>query len=351
MPDEARADGFTNSVVGLVVTADHADGFFYLAELVAQAVPNWSDFVDSHTSCKTLGDTSCEQAFVASLGAKLFRRPLNDGEVTRFAALFAIAAEEDATFEEAARLILEGMLQAPQFLYQLEDELVTNDASRTVAGYEMATRLSYLIWQSAPDNKLYEAAAAGLDTRDSVVAQADRMLSASLLPQRATERFVRDWFGLDALKNSEREDLTNEMAFQLLNAAVATYQEHVWNSGQPLSDVLTSQQAHLPSFAAEWYGLTPGGAGVEAYDLDSVPERVSILTHPGVLTAISDRDVGGIVARGLFVMEHLHCRQALTPPPDLNTPTSSRTWGRTPPSVTTPKIAWRMTAASHAICV
>ncbi len=315
LPTETRTEGFTNSALGLVVTTDHADGFFELAEIVPEAI-DYGVLLGEHTSCQTLGEDACETELVQSLGEALFRRPLSEEEVVTFAELFDTAEAEELTYVDGAKLVIQAMLQSPQFLYQLEDETI-DGAYRKVQSYEMASRLSYLIWQSAPDAALRKVAAeGGLDTREGVLAEAERMLEVAK-STRSSARFVRDWFALDALDGTAREGLTVDMARGLLDGAVATYQSHV-DEGLPIASVLDTQVAYLPGFAAEWYGLPSKGEGVERYELDDVQERVGILSHPGTMTTISDRDLGGLVARGLFVMEHLMCRHALTPPPDLN---------------------------------
>jgi hypothetical protein len=236
--------------------------------------------------------------------------------VSSFVLLFDAAESEALSFGDGVSLVVEAMLQSPQFLYLLEDEVADAEV-RKVVGYEMASRLSYLVWQSAPDEALYQAATTGaLDTRDGVLAEVDRMLGEANAP-RASSRFVRDWFALDSLRDAAREDLTLDMARQLLDAAVETYQGHIAD-GLPLADVLDSDSAYLPGFAADWYGLAPQGSGIARYDLSGVAERRGILTHPAPMTTISDRDIGGLVARGLFVLEHLLCRHPMSPPPDLN---------------------------------
>lgn len=314
LPDEARIEGFTNSAVGLVVTADHVDAYFELAEWISSNVDT-SALGAAHASCQTLGDATCEEGFVRSFASDMFRRPASDAEIASLSALFDTASSEGLGFADGVALVIEAVLQSPQFLYLLEDETLDDD-TRTVVGYEMASRLSYLLWQSAPDAALYEAAAAGeLDTQDGVLAHAEAMLEGDH-SARATSRFVRDWFDLDALAGTERADLSGDMALELLDASVQTYQAHV-AEGLPLWGVFASNTVYLPEFAAEWYGLA-AQSGIAAYDISGLAERSGLLTHPGPMTTISDRDIGGLVARGLFVMEHLMCKHPLSPPPDLN---------------------------------
>ena len=315
-PEETSTEGFTNTAVGLVVTADHAEGYWEIAERVAAGV-ELAALLDRHASCRE--DTApCREAFVRSLGTLLFRRPPDDREASAFAELFDAAAAEGGQFEDGARLALEAMLQAPQFLYRLEVQRPFEVGVRAVSGYELATRLSYLVWSSAPDEALLAAAESGaLDTPEGLADELDRML-ADPRAQRATERFIRDWMELHRLDDVTRAGLDASLAQDLAASTTRFWQALVWEDRAPLATALSTDEAWLTPATAEWYGLTPTGTGLARYDTSGVPERIGLLTQPGVLTVMADRDVGGIVARGLFVMERVLCAEPLEPPPDLN---------------------------------
>lgn len=318
MPEEARTEGFKNNAFGLVVSGDHVLAYQTLAEAIVDDISGFNAFVGLHTSCTTLSEQRCTQAFIASLGHVLFRRPLLPREQTSLAALFDVAAQEGLGFEDGARLVVEAMLQSPQFLYMMEDES-TNEPERVIRGHEMANRLSYFLWQSAPDDALLLAAERGeLDDVEGVRAQAERMLAQQELSARATERYVRDWLALDRLENTSRADLDSAMARTLLASAVASYQDHVWRQRAFLPDIFATTSQMLTPELAPWYGLPGAGEGLTRYDLTQSEGRQGILTHPGVITAMSDRDVGGMVARGLFIMEDLLCKTPFDPPADLD---------------------------------
>ena len=315
LPREARTEGFKNNVFGLVVSLEHVTAWRQVAQQVAQEASD--DFIASYSDCQTLDDEACERSFVEGMGAKLFRRPVQPREVESFGGLFDLAEAEGMSFEQGARLIIEAMLLSPQTLYLLEPD--TNPDDEVVKGYEMAQRLSFFIWQSSPDDALIRAAANGeLDTADGVLAQARRMLAERPLSERATARFMRDWMALDRLEGASREDLSPELARDMLQSAVLTYQDHVWDQSNPLPELFNTQTHLLSGPLAELYGIPSKGASFEPYDLSEVEERVGLFTLPGVLAAMSDRDVGGIVARGLFVMEDLLCKHPLSPPADLD---------------------------------
>lgn len=318
MPEEARTEGFKNNAFGLVVSSDHVIAYKSLAEAIVTDLPDPEAFIEAHTSCTTSGEERCEQEFITALGRVLFRRPLTERELTSFAVLFDVAQQESLGFQDGAMLVTEAMLQSPQFLYMLEDES-TQDQERAIQGFEMASRLAYFLWQSAPDAALLEAAERGeLDTREGVLTQAERMLARQELSERATERYVRDWLALDRLANTSRADLDASTARVLLESAIASYQDHVWRQRAFLPDIFTSTSQMLTPELAEWYGLDTLDPGLQPYDLTASQGRQGILTHPGVITAMSDRDVGGMVARGLFIMEDLLCKTPFDPPADLD---------------------------------
>lgn len=148
-------------------------------------------------------DEACLESFVGSFGRRAFRRPLTAAEQAIYADL---AAQEDTAIE-GARVVVEAMLQAPHFLYQLELGLPDDDADGLVAlgDYELATRLSFFLWNSTPDDALLDAAAAGeLQTGEGLQAQAQRLL-ADGRARTAVGDFHAQWLGIDHLGDADKD--------------------------------------------------------------------------------------------------------------------------------------------------
>src|SRR4051794_38027323 len=140
------------------------------------------------------------QSFIASFGLKAYRRPLTTDEVQGLTSLYS-TSKVSFGFATAVRLTLQGMLQSPRFLYRYEG-LGTEKVTR-LTGYEIASRLSYLLWASAPDQALYDAAASGgLNTNTGVEAQAERMLAAPRANQSVLT-FFDYWLDLERLKHAD----------------------------------------------------------------------------------------------------------------------------------------------------
>ncbi|QDG53322.1 DUF1592 domain-containing protein [Persicimonas caeni] len=117
LPGDSYVAGFKNTAIGLSVSGRRIEQYAHIAGEVAERLD--PDALGERASC-TLGDSACERAFLRDLGLQLFRRPMTDAEVERFARLFRVVESEGDGFERAARLVVEAMVQSPQFLYRLE---------------------------------------------------------------------------------------------------------------------------------------------------------------------------------------------------------------------------------------
>jgi hypothetical protein len=307
LPDDRPLEGFVNIATGQSALPDHAWAYARVAERVATS-PEAGVFIAAHGCGST--STACGRAFVRSAGTALFRGPPSDPVVQGYAAVFDAAVAEGLDFESSARWTLRALLQAPEFLYRLEDETKGTEP-RTVGGYEMATRLSYLLWATAPDAALMEAAANGaLDTPDGVLAQTERLLSDADRVNRVLDRFILDWSGLESIPDDDG------LKSELQRSTIAFYEDFVARGGD-LFALLTEPSAHLTPALAEAYGLEPTGPGVRAYDLRDAPNRGGLLGQPGVLAGMTNADGGAIVARGLFLQRQLFCGDTPDPPASL----------------------------------
>lgn len=317
LPPEVRAEGFTNTDIALVATADHVEGWSELATWVAAA---WDAeaWLAERSTCDDPAD-ACTLDLTESMVTDLFRRPATADEVARLAPLWSVATDEALGVEGGLRLVVEVALQSPGFLYHIEDETFDRDGRRQVTGDALANRLSYLVWQSAPDAELSRAARAGeLDTVEGRRQAVDRLLADPDRARRATDRFARDWLALDGLLGLRRDDVGPGVTEALHEAAVRSWHHHLWTRAASVYDVLDSTEVVIDDRLADWYAVDPpeGWSVLSTAGLD-LP-RTGLLTWPGVLASTADRDVGGIVARGLFIREHLFCEHELEPPADLN---------------------------------
>ncbi len=320
LPPELRADGFTNTSSGLITTLAHIESYDALAELAIDRLPDLAGFVAQYTSCQEF-TPQCEGEFVENFGLHAFRRPVTEDERDALISVFGGAQDEGDGFEVGAGLVVQAMLQSPPFLYRLEDE-TTGNGARALGGYEMATRLSYLIWAGPPDDPLLAAAGDdALRTDAQIEAQVDRML-ATPQARAASEAFVNDWLHLSRLDTLTRDpqrypNWTTSIAAAMVEETRGYFAALVWDDNRALMDLFNAQEAWLTPELATHYGLEPAGEGLQRYDVSDTPERGGLLTQGSLLT------IGGnessMVARGLFVFEKVLCQHPTSPPPGVDT--------------------------------
>ncbi len=319
LPADVRADGFTNSSGALVSTLEHIEAFSDLAQIAVSRI-DVGAFVQDAAGCSDLSE-NCARAIVAELGTRILRAPPTAEETASFVGLWNASLEEGPSFDEAAGLLVEAMLQSPRFVYRLEAARGTG-LVRDADGYEMASRLSYLIWGSAPDDELLAAAAADQLRSDADIEAHARRMLADPRARDAFNRFVSDWLHLSRLDNLTRDaeiyptwdaDLGRSMKAETLAFAEAL----VWDDARPLLDLFSDQRTFVDRPLAEWYGFPDPQDGVQMVDLSSIPERGGVLTQGSLLT------IGGneasMVARGQFLLENVMCGKLASPPPGVDT--------------------------------
>ena len=262
------------------------------------------------------GDAVCFEQVIRGLGQRLFRRPLADDEVAAYLKLQAFATESDLTvthdFYTAVSLVLRSMLQDPEFLYRIEIGNPTSDPNvLRLNPYEVATRLSFLLTGSSPDDALLAAARGnGLVDSASRRAQATRLL-ADAHARDQIHRFHAMWLGYRAIPASA--DLA--AAFNLETTKLID--RVVFDQPASYLTLFTSPDTYLNAALATHYGLPApaSGAGWVPY---GVSGRAGILSQGSVLAAFSKFSDTSPTQRGIFVQTRLLCNAVLPPPANVN---------------------------------
>ncbi len=317
LPGDPRADGFSNTASGLITTLDHVEGYDLLAEQIVESM-DLAAFAAEHAPCTDFED-ACERGVVEAVGRLAFRSPLRDEEIDLMLPIFSVVQDEGEGFEVAVGLVLESLLQSPRFLFRMEDE--RGDGSlRELSGYEMASRLSYLVWGGPPDDELLDAAEDGRLRSDEEVEQQVRRMLDDMRVRDASGRFVHDWLHLSRLDNLVRDP----ELFPAWDPALATAMQAetqafadavLWEEGRPVTDLFNAQFTVVEPALASHYGLDASeGSRV---DLDAVPERGGLLTQGALLTLGGNE--ASMVARGQFVLETVLCGSLESPPEGVDT--------------------------------
>ena len=319
LPPDIRADGFSNTAYNLTVDLKHIEAYSRLAGIIVGKM-NVRQFAKRFSRKRGFTDDVMRD-LVAKMGKWLLRAPLEEHEVAAFRGISTTVAAAGGTFEEALSLLVEAMLQSPRFLYRVENERGDGTAW-PVSEYELASRMSYIIWGAPPDTQLLEAAENGqLFEDDSLEAQLKRMLDDPRAAKRSAE-FVHEWLNLGRLANMKpnpekfpqwNADLANDMRAE----TIAFFDDVVWKQNRPLADLLNAKLTYATPRLARHYGLPVQRGGLARYDLKSVPERGGLLTQGSVLTIGGDE--ASMVTRGLFVLRDLLRSGVKDPPPSVNT--------------------------------
>lgn len=266
------------------------------------------------------------RAFIEGFGARAHRRPLTSAEVDRYVTLFdtapALYPEHDA-FTAGVRMVLEAMLQSPHFVYRIELSSVPSEGVIALNGWEIASRLSFALWNSMPDDELFRAAAAGeLEGEAGVRAQAMRMLGDERA-RRVVERFHAQLLSTDAYADVSRSAslfpaFTPELRTSMQRES-STFVDHVvFEERRGLRELLTAPYTFVDRHLAAVYGL-PGSYGdtLERVDLDP-DQRAGLLTQIGFLTVNSSSTDPDAIHRGVFINHRILC--APLPPPPMVVP-------------------------------
>lgn len=326
LPADLVVLGFENAAEAQAPSDVRISRYEAVAQTVAAAfvadAPSLATSLGCSWSTATDAD-ACAAHFVSTFGKRIFRRPLTEDEAARSLAKFR-TWQTAVDFPAAVQLSLASFLQAPQFLYRPElDANCAKGAScaevEPLDAYALATRLSYFLWESTPDDALLDAARDGkLATEEGLRREAQRLMAdAKFL--RVAWNFHRQWLGLGRILEDEHvvrtpavDDEWTVATPQALLAESRGFLETTVSGGGSFRDLLLSRASLLNSEAARVYGVSTG-----ATELPST-ERAGILTRAAFLAATSHRGGTSPPIRGNALYLRVLCGEPLSPPPDAN---------------------------------
>lgn len=269
-------------------------------------------------------DTECTRSWVETVGRRAYRRPLGPSEISDLTQAYQTLRTAGDDRQSALRVLAQALLQSPSFLYHLEvDDAATTqkDGLAPLPPFALASRLSFMLWGSVPDDALLSAAEAGkLDEPTEVAAQVERMLDDPRA-RAAVAQFHAEWLGLDRLDQAVRDpslfpEWTPALR-QSMKDEAARFADYVIREQRgSLADLLTSSV----SFPDEQTLAlrAPGEAAREgsAYLMDPA-RRAGLLTQPAFLAAHSHSNQTSPILRGRAIRERLFCQPLADPPPEV----------------------------------
>jgi hypothetical protein len=318
-PPEDYVDGFKNQLTGQGMPPLLVETYSTAAERLALNAFRIGD-INGLVPCKpaSFSDQKCRDAFVRRFGLRAFRRPLTDDEVKRYSAVFSEQARVSRRFLDGARVVVEAMLQSPNFLFHVEAGPDGKDTD-----YDAASRLSYLLWNTMPDDALFEAAAKGaLGTPDGRERTARRMIENSPKRRDALDQFFEEWLRFDrvvnAVKANRYQAFTPELALAMAEET-RTLLHHLVSNDANFMEALTADYSFLTSELAEVYGLPAPKEQFEMVKFPADSNRAGILGQGTFLASTAGPTDTSPTARGIFIRERLLCQHVPPPPPGVIT--------------------------------
>lgn len=256
--------------------------------------------------------------------SRAFRRPATAGEVDRLVDLYREGRNAGDDHEQGVRLALSAVLVSPQFLYRTIDNPAPDDPGQTytLGAYELASRLSYFLWSSMPDDELLALAATGELLRDDVLRAQTRRLLADDRAAAFIEGFAGQWLllrNLDILDIDRARFPDYSPALKDAMVAEATmFFADVVRADRPALTLLDADHTFVNQPLAALYGL-PGVSGEQMRRITLPPgsPRGGVLTMGAVLTVTSNPTRTSPVKRGLYVLDQILGTPPPPPPPDI----------------------------------
>lgn len=314
-PPEDFVDGFKNQYRSQSLSPVQVEAYGLAAERLAKRA-----FLrgDSHhlIPCDYAGTAAgpCQSQFIKAFGRRAFRRPLDAQELALYQGIFLTEGD----FLAGARAVIESMLQAPAFLFWMEDAPRSEWKS-----YAAASRLSYSLWNTTPDEGLLDCAAKGeLNDRPGMERTARRML-ADPRAKTALDEFVSQWLRFDRVLAAARERRTfpmfsRELVLSMIEESKRFVGDLVWNDAN-FMDVFRASRGYINADLAALYKVPAPARDFDAVAFPADQERSGVLGQALFLTLTSKPEDTAPTARGLFVREQFLCQQVPPPPAGVDT--------------------------------
>jgi hypothetical protein len=270
---------------------------------------------DMVVGCQPSGanDAACMESFIRSFGRKALRRPLTQTEVDNWLALGLQYATEGSGFYEGVDAIVRLLLQHPSFIYRVELGTATEEPGvYRLDDFEVATRLSYFVWGSTPDDELLDRAEAGrLGTTEELAEAAQWMLDDPRARARI-DRFHAMWLGYYTLPHAA--ELTNAMREETR----ALLDEVIFDNPRSYMDVFRATGTFVNDTLAQLYGLTPPGSDQPVWVDYGDTGRQGLLSHGSFLSVLARFGDTSPTQRGILIRTRLLCQSIPPPPPDVD---------------------------------
>jgi hypothetical protein len=266
-----------------------------------------------------VSDEDAAKQVLKKFAGRAYRRPATDDEVKQLVELFKLAKADGNDFVGATKIALTAALVSPNFLFRVEKEQ-SSDPSKPypISDYELATRLSYFLWSSMPDDELLAKAGANELHKPEVLKQQVRRMLGDEKAEALVSNFIGQWLELRNIDGATVDrkvfPFFNERLRADMRREVETFFDHLVREDRSVLDLLTADYTYINERLARHYGIDGiSGEGFRKVSLQN-SHRAGVLTMAGVLTVTSMPTRTAPVKRGKFILEEI-LGTPIPPPP------------------------------------
>ncbi len=309
------------------VTAGQMQEFQRTAAALAEKVvspQNRAFLIPCTPRSPTAADPACARQFLSSVGRLLYRRPMRHEEVVAVVAKAGEAATRLKDFYAGLGSALEGLLLAPEtlFIHDTTEPDPARPGHRRLDAYAMASRMSFFLWNAAPDDDLLRRAQRGeLQTEDGRAAAVDAMLKSQRL-ETGVRAFFDDMLEFDEFAVLSKDPMiypafVGDVVQDAREQTLRTLVDHLLVQDRDYRDLFTTRETFLSPPLATLYGV-PAPPGWSKYEMPADSPRVGLLTQVAFLASHAHPGRSSATRRGKALRELLLCQVVPRPPPNVD---------------------------------
>jgi len=271
---------------------------------------------------KNIDETACARKILAALARKAYRQPVSDTDLARILSFYE-TGRRDGGFEAGIELALERILSSPKFVLRVEKDPAnaTPGAVYRVSDLDLASRLSFFLWSSIPDDELLKLAAAGKLHDPAVLREQTLRMLGDPKSHSLVSNFAGQWLQLrnvrNVLPNSNDFPDFDDNLRQAFQHETELFFESILNEDRPVLDLLTADYTFLNERLARHYGI----AGIYGSQFRRVTLhddfRRGLLGQGSILALTSKAERTSPVVRGKWILENILGMPVPPPPPDV----------------------------------
>ncbi len=317
-PKEDFIHGFKNQSEGQSISPLQAEAYSQAAERLARSAFRGGDprnLIPVKPSSPS--DQVAALGFVQQFGLKAFRRPLSDDESNKYVRLLLNESTKASEFNAGAQLVSEAMLQSPNFLFRVQRRGEQNHEQ-----FEIASRLSYLLWDTMPDDEMLQLASGGQYSTAAQIEVLARRMLADPRAVTALDEFLAQWMRFDRVLDATRDrrkyrEFNGEVAAAMAEETRLLFRHLVWND-KDFMEFFSADYTFISTSLAKIYGLPAPLTEFSRVDYPAESGRAGVLGHGSFLVLTSKPAETSPTSRGLFVRNHFLAQEIAPPPPGVN---------------------------------